>query len=76
MTLVADRRGAPFDHTYAAWDALLRKHVRWMSDKNKAQVDYKGFAADRAALKAVLAEWSGVSPAAFAGFSREQQRPS
>jgi Protein of unknown function, DUF547 len=66
--------GAAPDHTYAAWDSLLRKHVRWMPDNRQSRVDYKGFAADRAALKAVLAEWSGVSAAAFAAFSRDQQQ--
>ncbi len=66
--------GATLDHTYAAWDTLLRKHVRWMPDNRQSRVVYKGFAADRAALKAVLAEWSGVSPAAFAAFNREQQQ--
>lgn len=66
--------GAPLDHTYAAWDALLRKHVRWLPDNKQSRVDYQGFRADRAALKAVLAEWSGVSPSAFAAFSRAQQQ--
>jgi hypothetical protein len=45
-----------------------------MPDNKQSRVDYKGFAADRTALKAVLAEWSGVSPAAFAAYSREQQQ--
>ena len=62
------------DHTYAAWDALLRKHVRWLPDQRQSRVDYKGLQADRAALQAVLTEWSAVSAAAFAGFSREQQQ--
>ncbi|MEN9781406.1 MAG: hypothetical protein RL014_2554 [Pseudomonadota bacterium] len=61
------------DHSYAAWDALLKKHVRWLADNKQSRVDYKGFAADRAALQKVLAEWSAVSAAQFAGFSREQQ---
>ena len=66
--------GAALDHSYAAWDALLRKHVRWLPDNKQSRVDYQGFRADRAALKAVLAEWSGVTPAAFAAFSRGQQQ--
>ena len=66
--------GAPLDHTYSAWDTLLRKHVRWLPDNKQSRVDYQGFRADRAALKAVLAEWSGVSPAAFSAFSRAQQQ--
>ena len=73
-TMALAQPGAAPDHTYAAWDALLRKHARWMPDNRQSRVDYKGFAADRAALKAVLAEWSGVSPAAFAAYSREQQQ--
>jgi len=61
------------DTGYAAWDALLKKHVRWLPDNRQTRVDYKGFQADRAALKKVLAEWSGVSGAAFAALGREQQ---
>ena len=33
-----------FDHTHAAWDALLRKHVKLINDGRASQVDYKGFA--------------------------------
>lgn len=68
----AQQNGA-FDHDYAAWTALLAKHVKWLPDNKQSRVDYKGFAADRAALQKVLAEWSAVTPAAFAGFSRPQQ---
>lgn len=64
---------AALDLTYAAWDALLKKHVRWLPDNKQSRVDYKGFLADRAVLKKVLAEWSGVSAGAFAALSREQQ---
>jgi hypothetical protein len=63
----------PFDPGYAAWDALLKKHVRWLPDNKQTRVDYKGFAADRPALQKVLAQWSAVTPAAFAAFSREQK---
>ena len=68
------RAGAQtFDHQYAAWDALLKKHVRWLPDQKQSRVAYAGMAADRAALKAVLDNFSAVSPAAFAGLSRSQQ---
>ena len=70
---LAQAAPAPLDPGYAAWDALLKKHVRWLPDNKQSRVDYKGFLADRAALKKVLAEWSGVSAAAFAALSREQQ---
>ncbi len=69
----AQTTGDRFDHGYAAWDALLKKHVRWLSDNKQSQVDYKGFAVDRAALQQVLAGWSAVTPAQFAGFNRDQK---
>lgn len=62
-----------FDHGYAAWNGLLKRHVRWLPDSKQSQVDYRGFAADRAALKQVLDALSGVSQASFDGWSRPQQ---
>lgn len=62
-----------FDHRYAAWDALLKKHVRWLPDGKQSRANYKGFAADRAALKAVLGMLSAVPQASFDGWSRPQQ---
>lgn len=61
------------DPSFTAWDALLKKHVKWQPDLLQSRVDYKGFAADRAALGKVLAEWSAVTPAQFKAFSRAQQ---
>lgn len=73
--LAARAQVAPvtFDHAYAAWDALLGKHVRWLPDNTQSRVDYQGLAAERAALQQVLAQWSAVTPAQFAAFSREQR---
>ncbi|MBA4255326.1 MAG: DUF547 domain-containing protein [Polaromonas sp.] len=51
------------DTAYTAWDALLKKHVRWLPDGVQSRVDYTGFAADRPALQQVLAQWSAVTPA-------------
>lgn len=70
---VAGASAQAFDHGYAAWDALLKKHVRWLPDQKQSRVAYAGMAADRAALKAVLADLSGLSPAAFGSFTRPQQ---
>jgi hypothetical protein len=66
-------RAQAFDHGYTAWDALLKKHVRWLPDQKQSRVAYAALAADRAALKAVLADLSGVSAAAFGSFTRPQQ---
>ena len=70
---VFSQNSAVFDHSYAAFDALLVKHVRWLPDNKQSRVDYAGLATQSAALQQVLAEWSAVSPAQFASFSREQR---
>lgn len=62
-----------FDHQYAAWDALLRKHVRWLPDNKQSRVNYKGFAADKAGFKKVLDAFSAVPRADFDKWTREQQ---
>lgn len=62
-----------FDHQYSAWNALLKKHVRWLPDGKQTRVDYKGFSSDRASLGAVLAAMSAVSRASFDGWSRPQR---
>jgi Protein of unknown function, DUF547 len=64
---------AVFDASYAAWDALLKKHVHWLPDQRQSRVDYRGFAADRGELKNVLDSWSAVPLAAFNSWSREAQ---
>jgi Protein of unknown function, DUF547 len=63
-----------FDHSYAAWDALLKKHVKWLPDNKQSRANYKGFAADRAELKKVLESLSAVSMVQFNAFSRDQQQ--
>jgi hypothetical protein len=62
-----------FDHTYAAWDALLNSHVRYLPGGNASRVDYAGFARDRAKLKAVLDADQQVTRAEFDGWSKPQQ---
>lgn len=61
------------DQDYAAWDALLKKHVRWLPDGKQSRVDYAGFKNDRPALKKVLDGFSAVSRAQFDGWSKAQQ---
>jgi Protein of unknown function, DUF547 len=61
------------DHNYASWEALLKKHVRWLPDNKQSRANYKGFATDRAELTKVLESFSAVSQAQFNAFSKEQQ---
>lgn len=62
-----------FDHTHAAWTALLRKHVVLLRGGQASQLRYAGMAADRAVLKAYLASLSAVGADAFAGWTKPQQ---
>ncbi|MEP6607616.1 MAG: DUF547 domain-containing protein [Burkholderiaceae bacterium] len=62
-----------FDHSHAGWDALLRKHVRLLSDGNASRVQYAGFAEDRVALAAYLKAVSDVTPAQYSSWNKPQQ---
>lgn len=62
-----------FDQTYAAWDALLKKHVRLVDGGKASRVSYAGFARDRAALEAWLADVSKVSEAQFAAWPKAER---
>jgi hypothetical protein len=62
-----------FDHNYSAYDAQLKKHVKWLPDNKQSRVNYKGFAADHAELTKTLDSFSAVTPAQFAAFNKEQQ---
>jgi Protein of unknown function, DUF547 len=62
-----------FDHSHAAWDALVRKHVRWLPDQKQSRVDYAGLLRDRAALKAVLGSYSAVARTDFDTWPKAQR---
>ncbi len=62
-----------FDHAYAAWDGLVKKHVKWLPDNKQSRVDYAAFAKDRADLKKVLDAMSGVPKPEFDGWSKDQR---
>lgn len=73
LALVATDARAQFDHRHAAWTALLQKHVRVAADGTSSRVDYRGFAADRARLRAYLASLSAVGADEYARWSKPQQ---
>jgi hypothetical protein len=62
-----------FDHTHAAWDALLKKHVKVLDGGKASQVRYADFSRDRPALHAYLADVSKVGEAEFAGWTKAQR---
>jgi Protein of unknown function, DUF547 len=65
---------AGFDHTHAAWTALLRRHVVVLREGQASQLRYAALAKDRAALRSYLESLSAVSDAAFKGFGKAQQQ--
>lgn len=67
-------RAQAFDAAHAAWTALLRKHVRLLRGGQATQVDYAGFAADRAELKRYLDGLSAVSPATLAAWPKAERQ--
>jgi hypothetical protein len=62
------------DHSYKAWDDLLKKHVKYTQNGNASRVDYAGFAKDHAQLKAVLDDYSKVTKAEFDAWTKPQQQ--
>lgn len=62
---VAARSG--FDHTYATWDALLRKHV-----DGEGMVDYKGVAADQG-LARFVEDIGAIPPEEVGSWGHDQQ---
>lgn len=62
-----------FDHSHAAWEALLMRHVLLVGNGNASQVDYKAFARDRPALQAYMGSLSAVTPAQYEGWNKARQ---
>jgi hypothetical protein len=59
---------------HGPWNALLVKHVVVLPGQHASQVDYAGMAGDRAALKAYLADLSGVPKAEFEGWAKNERK--
>lgn len=64
---------AAFDQSHAAWTALLRQHVVLIDAGKASQVDYAGFAKNRAALKAYLDSLSAVTREQFDSWRKPQR---
>jgi Protein of unknown function, DUF547 len=73
LVLLSGLAQAQFDQRHAGWDALVKKHVRWLPDNKQSRVDYAGFQRDRAELKKVLSAMGAVSRAEFDPWPREQR---
>ena len=71
--LLAGSAWAQFDHAHAGWDALVKKHVKWLPDNKQSRVDYAAFKAERAELKKVLDRYSAVPRAEFDAWPKAQR---
>ncbi|MBI5898462.1 MAG: DUF547 domain-containing protein [Rhodocyclales bacterium] len=66
-------RAQGFDHTHAAWHALLAKHVKTSSSGNASAVDYTAIKAEHAALKTYLGTLTAVTEADYGKWSKAQR---
>ena len=64
---------AQFDHSHAAWDALLKKHVVVESHGSASKVRYMELNRQRLALKDYLDSLSKVTEAEFSAWSKTQR---
>jgi Protein of unknown function, DUF547 len=62
-----------FDQSHALFDGLLKKHVSWNAAGTASTVNYRGFMADRATLKQVLEQYSGVTRAQYDSMRRDEK---
>ena len=62
-----------FDHTHAAWGALLERHVVVVEGGKASRVNYAGMAAQRAELKRYLETLSATPRGEFDGWSRAER---
>jgi len=66
-------RAQGFDHSHAAWQALLAKHVKTFANGNASAVDYTALKNERATLQAYLAGLAAVAEADYATWSKPQR---
>jgi hypothetical protein len=71
MTMTASAQS--FDHSHAAFSALLKKHVVLVEGGKTSKVNYVEFGKDQAALKSYLDSLSKVSEAEFNGWTKPQR---
>jgi hypothetical protein len=73
LALPSGSARAQFDHSHAAWTALLKKHVVLLEGGKASQVRYAGFAQDRPALKSYLGSLSKVTQQEFEDWGKAQR---
>lgn len=72
-TLMMTASAQSFDHSHAAFSALLKKHVVLVDGGKTSKVNYVELGKDRAAVKGYLESISKVSEAEFNGWTKPQR---
>lgn len=72
-TLMMSASAQSFDHSHAAFSALLKKHVVLVDGGKTSKVNYVELGKDRAAVKGYLESISKVSEAEFNGWTKPQR---
>lgn len=71
--LLTSAMAQALDHSHAAWQTLLAKHVKPFANGNASAVDYAALKAERAALTVYLASLTAVSEAEYGQWSKPQR---
>jgi len=71
ITVPAAAQG--FDHSHAAWTALLRRHVVVLDGARASRVRYTELVADRSALEAYVSSLAAVTRSQFEGWPRAER---
>ncbi|MBI1396256.1 MAG: DUF547 domain-containing protein [Betaproteobacteria bacterium] len=73
LLAIVSTAASAFDHSHAAWTALLKKHVVLLDGGNASRVDYYGFATDMPALQRYLDSLTAVSRSEYDGWTKPQR---
>jgi hypothetical protein len=73
LACTAPVRAQGFDHSHAAWNALLAKHVKPFNNGNASAVDYTALKAEQAALKPYLGMLTAVTEAEYGKWTKPQK---
>jgi len=71
--MLASATAFAFDHSHAAWSALLKKHVVLVEGGNASRVRYAGMLAEHRSLRAYLNSLSAVTETEYRSWTKPQK---
>lgn len=73
VLLLSASTALAFDHSHAAWAALLQKHVVFVEEGNASRLRYAGMLAERKSLQTYLESLSAVTETEYRGWTKAQR---